>query len=94
MNMATINIENGKVSRIIEGYGFEVTEIRTVKGEEYKSYYTVWNRDVKVSLGDIVTVEGDYSAKVDSYTDKTNTPRTKVSVSANNAAVMLADAPF
>lgn len=94
MNMATINIENGKVSRIIEGYGFEVTEIRTVKGEEYKSYYTVWNRDVKVQVGDIVTVEGDYSAKVDSYTDKTNTPRTKVSVSVNNAEVMLADAPF
>jgi hypothetical protein len=92
--MATINIENGKVSRIIEGYGFEVTEIRTVKGEEYKSYYTVWNRDVKVQVGDIVTVEGDYSAKVDSYTDKTNTPRTKVSVSVNNAEVMLADAPF
>jgi hypothetical protein len=92
--MASINIENGKVSRIIEGYGFEVTEVRMVKGEEYKSYYTVWNKDVKVSLGDIVTVEGDYSAKVDSYTDKTNTPRTKVSVSVNNAEVMLADAPF
>jgi hypothetical protein len=92
--MASINIENGKVSRIIEGYGFEVTEVRMVKGEEYKSYYTVWNKDVKVSIGDIVTVEGDYSAKVDSYTDKTNTPRTKVSVSVNNAEVMLADAPF
>jgi hypothetical protein len=92
--MASINIENGKVSRIIEGYGFEVTEVRMVKGEDYKSYYTVWNKDVKVSIGDIVTVEGDYSAKVDSYTDKTNTPRTKVSVSVNNAEVMLADAPF
>lgn len=92
--MATINIENGKVSRIIEGYGFELTETRFVKGEEYKSYYTVWNKEAKVSLGDIVTVEGDYSAKIDSYTDKTNTPRTKVSVSINNAEVMLADAPF
>jgi len=92
--MATITVENGKVSRLIPGYGFEVTEIRTVKGEEYKSYYTVWNKDVKVEIGDIVTVEGDYSAKVDSYTDKTNTPRTKVSVSVNNAEVMLADAPF
>lgn len=92
--MATINIENGKVSRIIEGYGFEVTEVRMVKGEEYKSYYTVWNKEAQVSLGDIVTVEGDYSAKIDTYTDKTNTPRTKVSVSVNNAEVMLADAPF
>jgi hypothetical protein len=92
--MAMINIENGKVSRIIEGYGFEVTEIRFVKGEEYKSYYTVWNREVKVEIGDIVTVEGIYSAKIDSYTDKTNTPRTKISVSVNNADVMIADAPF
>jgi hypothetical protein len=92
--MASITIENGKVSRIIEGYGFELTEIRMVKGEEYKSYFTVWNKEAKVSIGDIVTVEGDYSAKVDSYTDKTNTPRTKVSVSVNNAEVMLADAPF
>jgi hypothetical protein len=92
--MAMINIENGKVSRIIEGYGFEVTEIRFVKGEEYKSYYTVWNREVKVEIGDIVTVEGIYSAKIDSYTDKTNSPRTKISVSVNNADVMIADAPF
>ena len=92
--MATINIENAKVSRIIEGWGFEVTESRMVKGEEYKSYYTIWNKDVKVSLGDIVTVEGDYSAKIDSYTDKNNQPATKLSVSVNNAEVMLADAPF
>jgi len=92
--MATINIENAKVSRIIEGWGFEVTETRLVKGEEYKSYYTVWTKEAKVSLGDIVTVEGDYSAKIDSYTDKTNQPATKLSVSVNNAEVMLADAPF
>lgn len=92
--MATINIENAKVVRVIDGYGFEIVESRLVKGEEYKSYFTVWNKEVKVSIGDIVTVEGDYSAKVDSYTDKTNTPRTKVSVSVNNAEVLLADAPF
>lgn len=93
--MATITIENAKVSRIIEGWGFEVTESRLVKGEEYKSYYTVWNKDVKVQLGDIVTVEGDYSAKIDSYTDKTNQPATKLSVSVNNAEVLLSeDAPF
>jgi hypothetical protein len=94
MNMASINIENAKVVRVIDGYGFEIVESRLVKGEEYKSYFTVWNKEVKVSIGDIVTVEGDYSAKVDSYTDKTNTPRTKVSVSVNNAEVLLADAPF
>lgn len=92
--MATVEIENAKVSRIIEGYGFEVTETRLVKGEEYKSYYTVWNKQVQVQVGDVVTVAGDLSAKVDSYTDKTNTPRHKVSLSVNNAEVMTADAPF
>lgn len=95
--MATIEIENATVTRIIEGYGFEVAETTLVKGEERKSWFTIWNKSVKVAVGDIVTVQGDYSAKVDSYTDKTNTPRTKVSVSVNNAEVMLsneADAPF
>jgi hypothetical protein len=94
--MATIEIENAKVIRIIEGYGFEVAESRLVKGEEYKSYFTIWNKAVKVAVGDIVTVSGDYSAKIDEYIDKNNTPKTKVSVSVNNAEVMTQDteAPF
>ena len=94
--MATIEIENAKVVRVIEGYGFEVVETRLVKGEEYKSYFTVWNKEVKVEVGDLVTVQGQYSAKIESYTDKTNTPRTKIAVSVNNAEVMTesADAPF
>jgi hypothetical protein len=94
--MATIEIENAKVVRVIEGYGFEVVETRMVKGEEYKSYFTVWNKEVKVEVGDTVTVQGNYSAKIESYTDKTNTPRTKIAVSVNNAEVMTesADAPF
>lgn len=94
--MATIEIENAKVVRVIPGYGFEVVESRLVKGEEYKSYYTVWNKSVKVAVGDVVTVSGDYSAKVDSYTGKDNVPRNKVSVSVNNAEVMTSgeDLPF
>lgn len=93
--MAEITIENAKVVRIIDGYGFEVAETVLIKGEERKSYFTVWNKSVKVNVGDVVTVTGDYSAKVDSYTDKTNTPRNKVSVSVNNAEVMTGeDAPF
>ena len=92
--MATLTIENGKVSRIIEGYGFDVAETKLVKGEKMTFYYTVWNKEAKVEIGDIVTVEGDYSAKVDSYTDKANEPKTRIAVSVNNAEVMLADAPF
>lgn len=95
--MATIEIENATVTRIIEGYGFEVQETTLVKGEERKSWFTVWNKDFKVEVGDKVTVQGTYSAKVDSYTGRDNQPRNKVSVSVNNAEVMLADsadAPF
>lgn len=94
--MATIEIENAKVVRVIPGYGFEVVESRLVKGEEYKSYYTVWNKDVKVQVGDVVTVQGIYSAKIDTYTGKDNVPRNKVSVSVNNAEVMTSgeDLPF
>lgn len=94
--MATIEIENAKVVRIIEGYGFEVAESVLIKGEERKNYYTVWNKSVKVAVGDVVHVVGDYSAKVDSYTGKDNVPRNKVSVSVNNAEVMTSgeDLPF
>lgn len=94
--MATIEIENAKVVRVIPNYGFEVVESRLVKGEEYKSYYTVWNKDVKVQVGDVVTVQGIYSAKIDTYTGKDNVPRNKVSVSVNNAEVMTSgeDLPF
>lgn len=94
--MATIEIENAKVVRVIPNYGFEVVESRLVKGEEYKSYYTVWNKSVKVAVGDVVTVSGVYSAKIDTYTGKDNQPRNKVSVSVNNAEVMTSkeDLPF
>lgn len=93
--MATIEIENAKVTRIIEGYGFEVSEeIKLRSGDKINAYYTVWNKEAQVAIGDIVTVQGLYSAKVDEYTGKDNTPRTKVSVSVNNAEVMMADAPF
>ena len=94
--MATIEIENAKVVRVIPGYGFEVAESVLIKGEERKNYYTVWNKSVKVAVGDVVHVVGDYSAKVDSYTGKDNVPRNKVSVSVNNAEVMTSgeDLPF
>jgi len=93
--MATIEIENATVVRLIPGYGFEVAETIMIKGEERKQYFTIWNKSAQVNIGDTVTVQGDYSAKVDSYTGKDNQPRNKVSVSVNNAEVMTAEeAPF
>lgn len=95
--MATIEIEAATVSRIIQGYGFEVYEERKLQsGDLAKFYYTVWNKTAKVEVGDVVRVAGDFSAKVDEYTGKDNKPKTKVSVSINNAEVMLEEneAPF
>ena len=95
--MATIEIENATVTRLIPNYGFEVAEeIQLRSGDTIKAYYTIWNKDFPAQVGDLVTVQGVYSAKIDEYTDKTNTLRTKISVSVNNAEVMSADAnaPF
>ena len=93
--MATIELEAATVARLIPNYGFEVYEERKLQsGDLAKFYYTVWNKNVKVEVGDVVRVAGDFSAKIDEYTDKTNQPKTKVSVSINNAEVMLEDAPF
>lgn len=97
--MASIEIENAKVVRLIPGYGFEVVEeITTRKGDTIKQYFTVWNKSVTVEVGEAVTVAGDFSAKAEEYTGKDNVPRVKVGVSINNAEVLkgglIEDAPF
>lgn len=95
--MATIEVENATVTRLIEGYGFEVREdIQLKSGDTITKYFTVWNKSVKPQVGDVVRVQGDFSAKIDEYTGKDNVPKRKLSVSINNAEVMVetADAPF
>lgn len=91
--MAKVTIENAEVFKIIEGYGFRAVEKFTLKsGEEAKRYYTVWSQD-KVSEGDIVSISGDLSVKVEEYTGRDNQPKTTAAVHVNNARIT-ADAPF
>tara|TARA_R110000803_G_scaffold205637_1_gene272457 strand:- start:313 stop:600 length:288 start_codon:yes stop_codon:yes gene_type:complete len=95
--MATISIDSAEVVRLIPGYGFEIAEqIKTFKGDLIKVYYAVWYKDANVAVGDLVSVEGDYSAKLDEYTGADNIPKHKISVSINNPAIMpvTEDAPF
>lgn len=95
--MATISVDTATVVRLIPGYGFEIAEeIKIKSGDTIKVYYTVWDNKANVAVGDVLSVEGDYSAKLDEYTGADNVPKRKVSVSINNPAIMPAteDAPF
>lgn len=91
--MATINIENAKVEKIITGYGFRASQTTLVKGEERKTYYTVWTKE-PVTEGDIVTVEGELSVKLEEFTGRDNQPKKVAAVHVNNALIMKEDMPF
>lgn len=91
--MATINIENAKVEKIITGYGFRASQTTLVKGEERKNYYTVWTKE-PVTEGDIVTVEGELSVKLEEFTGRDNQPKKVAAVHVNNALIMKEDMPF
>jgi hypothetical protein len=91
--MAKIQIETAEVFKIIEGYGFRAVEnFKLRNGEDAKRYYTIWT-DQKVQEGDVVSIEGDLSVKVEEYTGKDNQPKTSAAVHVNNARIT-ADAPF
>jgi len=91
--MATATIENARVERLIPGYGFKATETTMVKGEERKTWFTVWTKET-VAEGDILTIEGELSVKLESFTGRDNQPKQTAAIHLNNALVMKADAPF
>jgi hypothetical protein len=93
--MATITIENAKVERIIAGYGFKATESTLVKGEEKKTWFTVWTKE-SVTEGQIVTVEGDLSVKLEEFVGRDGTNKQSAAIHVNNALLMTQDteAPF
>jgi hypothetical protein len=93
--MASVNIENARVERIIAGYGFKASEVSVVKGEERKTWFTVWTKEI-VKEGDIVTVEGELSVKLEEFTGRDNQPKKVAAIHINNAFLMHAeaDAPF
>jgi len=92
--MATVEIENAKVEKLITGYGFRASETTIVKGEERKTYYTVWTKD-SVAEGDIVTIAGDLSVKIEEFTGRDNQPKKVAAIHINNALTTSSeDAPF
>ena len=76
----------GEVARLIPGYGFKLVETTTVKGEERKTWLTVWT-DAQVREGDKVIVKGQLSTKLESYTGRDNQPKTGVAININDAQV-------
>jgi hypothetical protein len=91
--MAKVTVEL-EVSRIIEGYGFKGIEHSSYKGEERKTYYTVWTDD-KVSEGDKVSVEGLLGVKIEEFTGRDNQPKKVAAIHLNNAKVSGgSEAPF
>ena len=91
--MATINIENAKVEKIITGYGFRASQTTMVKGEERKTYYTVWTKE-QVNEGDTLTIEGELSVKLEEFTGRDNQPKKVAAIHVNNAMIMKEDLPF
>lgn len=90
--MATITIENAKVARLIPGYGFKaVEEFKLRSGETGTRWYTVWCKD-DVAEGDILTIEGNLSVKLDEYTSKEGEAKQSIAVNVNDALCMKADA--
>lgn len=86
--MAKVTIENAKVARIIEGYGFVVSsEYKTRAGETANEYFTVWSAH-PVKVGDTVSIAGRLSTKLGEYNGKQ-----RVEVHVNDAKVQ-ADTPF
>lgn len=91
--MATINIEGATVERIIQGYGFKASETSIVKGEEKKTWFTVWTKET-VKEGEVLTIEGELSVKLEEFTGRDNQPRKSAAIHVNNAMIMREDAPF
>jgi hypothetical protein len=92
--MATVTIEAAKVERLIDGYGFKASETTLFKGEERKTWFTVWTKE-PVQVGDVLRVEGDLSVKLESFTGRDNQPKQTAGIHINNALTMQADdTPF
>lgn len=86
--MALVKVDNAKVARIIDGYGFVVvSEFKTRDGNTGSEYFTVWSAH-PVKVGDTVSVSGRLSTKIDEYNGKQ-----RVQVSINDARVET-DTPF
>lgn len=88
--MATVTIENAKVERLIVGYGFKASESTLVKGEERKTWFTVWTKEA-VTEGQVVTIEGDLSVKIEEFTGRDGSTKQTAAIHVNNALLLTQD---
>jgi len=89
-----VTIEGATVERIIQGYGFKASETSLVKGEEKKTWITVWTKDT-VTEGQTVNITGDLSVKLEEFTGRDGTPRQTAAIHVNNATLGAEEsAPF
>ena len=91
---------SGNVERVLTG---NFTGVGMVIGESYKdkqgelrtTRFTAWfDEDPGVNTGDVITVSGFLSAKVDEWTDKDGQPRVSAKMSLNKAKVSHKEAPL
>lgn len=84
--MAKVNLKNVRAERVFwDGKGLAVVESETIKGQEYKTYWSIFfNEPHNIEPGTILSVEGKLGAKIDEYPDKmTGQPRTKINLTVN-----------
>ena len=84
--MASIKVK-GTISRVFyEGKGLEVVEAyETKSGETINKRFTVWLKQPGLfDVGDVVAVEGLYSAEIDNWTNKEGEAKQSIKVSINN----------
>lgn len=92
--MALIKIESGEVTRHVGSNGaFAVgEEVNLPDGRSFMKQYTVWAQGEPPQIGQIVSVIGQYSAKIREYVAPTG-PKTAIDVSINEPEVTMLGVP-
>lgn len=92
--MALIKIESGEVTRIVGQNGaFAVgEEVSLPDGRSFMKQYTVWNHGEAPQVGQIVSVIGQFSAKIREYDSPTG-KKQAIDVSINDPEVTLMGVP-
>jgi single-strand DNA-binding protein len=81
--MSIVHLKDVTVTGIFSK-GFRVTESSKSKdGREFTQRWTVWSDDLRMSEGDVVSLSGVMSAKVNDWTDKEGQLRHSVELAIN-----------
>ena len=82
--MAIVQLKDVKVYATFSK-GFRVVEASKGRdGKDYSTRWTVWSDTLGVREGDVVSLSGFLSAKVNDWTDKDNVIRHSVELSINS----------